>query len=175
MIEEFDGKRPRVHPTAFIAKTAEIVGDVEIGENSSVWNGAVLRGDLHYIRVGKNTSVQDNCVLHGTLDKYPTIVGDNVSIGHNAIVHGCMVGDNCLIGMGSIVLENVEIGEWCIIGAGAVVPEGARIPSNSIVMGVPAKVVKRVTEEHKKRMSDNWKIYVKLKDKYMSAMNGRKR
>jgi carbonic anhydrase/acetyltransferase-like protein (isoleucine patch superfamily) len=89
MIVEFDGKKPKIHPTAYVAETAEIIGDVTLGRNSSIWNGAILRGDMHYIKIGKNSNVQDNSILHGTANKFPTIVGDNVSIGHNAIVHGC--------------------------------------------------------------------------------------
>ena len=168
-IEGFDGKMPKIADTAFVAPNATIIGDVTIGENSSVWYGCVLRGDMHYIKIGSNCSVQDNSVMHGTADKYPTVVGNNVSIGHNAIVHGCVIEDNCIIGMGSVILEGAEIGEWCIIGAGAVVPEGTKIPSNSIVMGVPAKVVKSTTEEHKARITRNWEAYVKLKEHYMKA------
>lgn len=166
-IRKYQGKKPRIDKTAYIEKSAEIIGDVQIGKDASVWNGAVLRGDMHYIRIGKNSSVQDNSIMHGTENKYPTIVGDNVSIGHGAIVHGCVIGDNCLIGMGSIILEGAEIGDWCIIGAGAVVTEGAKIPSGSIVLGVPAKIVKKVTEDHKIRITRNWKNYVKLKNTYL--------
>jgi carbonic anhydrase/acetyltransferase-like protein (isoleucine patch superfamily) len=171
-VKSFHGKKPKVKSGAYVAETATLIGDVEIGENSSVWYGAVLRGDMHYIKIGKNSSVQDNSVMHGTADKYPTIVGDNVSIGHNAIVHGCTIGDNCIIGMGSIILEGSEIGDWCIIGAGAVVPEGAKIPGGSIALGLPAKVVKSVTEGHKARITRNWKAYVKLKDVYLKSSNG---
>jgi carbonic anhydrase/acetyltransferase-like protein (isoleucine patch superfamily) len=168
-IEAFNGKTPKVDKTAFVAGNATLIGDVTIGSDSSVWYGTVLRGDMHYIKIGKNSSVQDNSVLHGTADKYPTIVGDNVSIGHNAIVHGCTIAGNCIIGMGSVILEGAEIGEWCIIGAGAVVPEGVKIPAGSIVMGVPARVVKNVTEEHKSRITRNWKAYVELKETYLKA------
>ncbi len=167
VLEEFDGKKPRIDRSALIAKSATIIGDVKIGKDSSIWPGVVLRGDMHHIRIGRNVSVQDNSVMHGTANKYPTIVGDNVSIGHNAIVHGCVVGSNCLIGMGSIILEGAEIGDWCIIAAGAVVLEGAKIPSNSIVVGVPAKVKAKVTKEHKQRITENWKEYVKLKNRYI--------
>lgn len=165
-IRSYQGKKPKIDKTAYVEKSAQLIGDVRIGKNSSIWNGAVLRGDMHYIKIGNNSSVQDNSVMHGTLTKFPTIVGDNVSIGHGAIVHGCVIGDNCLIGMGSIILEGAEVGDWCIIGAGAVVTEGARIPSGSIVIGIPGKVVKQVTEEHKIRITRNWKNYVRLKGTY---------
>ncbi len=166
---KYMGRAPRIDPSAYIAGSADIIGDVTVGKDSSIWNGVVLRGDMHYIRIGRNTSVQDNSVVHGTATKYPTIVGNNVSVGHGAIVHGCTIGDNCIIGMGSIILEGAEIGDWCIIGAGAVVTEGARIPSGSIVLGVPGKIVRKVTVEHKSRITRNWKSYVKLKDGYMGA------
>lgn len=166
MLKEFGGKKPRVGNNVYISETSEIIGDVEMGDNSSVWNGAVLRADTHYIRIGTNTSIQDNCVLHGTENKYPTVVGNNVSVGHNAIVHGCVIGSNCIIGMGSIILEGAEVGDWCIIGAGAVVTEGTKIPDGSIVLGVPGKVVGKVTEEHKKRITDNWKSYIDLKNRH---------
>ena len=170
----FNGKMPRVDKSAFVAHNATVVGDVAIGRNSSVWFGAVLRGDIHYIRIGKNTSVQDNSVLHGTVDLYPTIVGDNVSIGHSALVHGCIIGSNCIIGMGAIILEGAEIGDWCVVGAGAVVPEGMKIPSCSIAMGIPAKITRKTTEEHRKRITRNWKSYVELKNDYVRVLGGRK-
>ncbi len=169
MIRELKGKKPQIHPTAYIDSTAEIIGEVTIGENSSIWPGTVLRGDMHYIKIGKNVSVQDNAVIHGTEMLNPAIVGDNVSIGHSAIVHGCKVGSNCIIGMGSMILDGAEVGDWCIIGAGAVVTEGTRIPSGSIVMGVPAKVVKNVDEKHKERITKNWQNYIKLKNEYLKS------
>jgi carbonic anhydrase/acetyltransferase-like protein (isoleucine patch superfamily) len=169
---EYNGKKPRIDPSAYIADRTDIIGDVTIGKDSSIWYGVVLRGDMHYIKIGKNTSVQDNSVMHGTATKYPTVVGNNVSIGHGAIVHGCTIGNNCLIGMGSIILEGAVIGDWCIIGAGAVVTEGAVIPSGSIVLGVPGKIVRRVTEDHRTRITRNWKNYVTLKDKYMDMYQG---
>ncbi|MCL5434379.1 MAG: gamma carbonic anhydrase family protein [Candidatus Marsarchaeota archaeon] len=168
-IIKFGTKKPKIDRTAFVAGSAVIIGDVEIGKNSSIWYGTVLRGDMHYIRIGSNVSVQDNSVMHGTADKFPTIVGNNVSIGHNAIVHGCTIGDNCLIGMGSIILEGAKIGDWCIIAAGAVVPEGSTIPSHSIVMGVPGRVRGKVTPAHKARITRNWKAYVKLKGRYLGG------
>ncbi len=166
-IRGYLGKKPIIHKTAYIEENATIIGDVEIGKDSSIWNGAVLRGDLHYIKIGKNTNVQDNAVLHGTADYYPTIVGDNVSIGHNAIVHGCIIGKNCLIGMGSIILEGAIIGDWCIIGAGAVVTEKVKISNNSIVLGIPGKPVNKITVAHKVRITRNWKAYVALKNSYL--------
>ncbi len=168
MILPYKGKCPSIDKTAFVAPTAEIIGDVELGKDSSVWFGTVLRGDMHYIRIGVNSNVQDNCIMHGTLTNFPTIVGKNVSVGHGAIVHGCEVGDNCIIGMGSIILEGAKIGKWSIVGAGAVVKEGDKMPSKSLIVGVPAKPVKKLTKEQLERIEINWKEYVKLKNTYLN-------
>ncbi|MCL4404929.1 gamma carbonic anhydrase family protein [Candidatus Marsarchaeota archaeon] len=165
----FGNKFPEIDASAFVAENATIIGDVKIGEKSSIWYGVVLRGDMNYIRIGKNVSVQDNSVMHGTANKFPTIIGDNVSIGHNAIVHGCTIGSNCLVGMGSIILEGAKIGDWCIIAAGAVIPEGAQIPDGSVVMGIPGKVKSKITEEHKNRITRNWKAYVELASHYKNG------
>ena len=166
---EFEGVKPKIDKSAFVAYTATLIGDVRIGKNSSIWYGTILRGDMNYIQIGRNSNVQDNSVLHGTADKYPTIIGDNVSIGHNAIVHGCRIGNNCLIGMGSIILEGATIGDWCIIAAGAVVLEGEKIPPNSIVVGIPAHPKAAIEERHKERITYNWKEYVKLKERYLAG------
>lgn len=167
MLEEFEGKKPHIHPSVYIAKSAEIIGEVAIGENSSVWNKAVLRGDMNYISIGKNSSVQDGCIIHGTILKYPTVVGDNVSIGHGAIVHGCKIGNNCIIGMGAIILEGAEVGDWCIIGAGAVVTENSKIAGGSLVLGVPGRITKKLSEDQRKRITRNWENYVELKNAYL--------
>ncbi len=169
MLENFKDKKPEIPAGVYIAKTAEIIGDVSLGENSSVWNGAVLRGDMHYIKIGKNVNVQDNAIIHGTSPNYPTTVGDNVSIGHAAIVHGCKIGNNCIIGMGAIVLEGVEVGDWCIIGAGSVITEGAKIPGGSLVVGVPGQIIKNLTTEQKERITRNWKNYISLKNDYIET------
>ena len=163
----FEGKKPKVGKDTFIAETAMLIGDVEIGNSSSIWYGAVLRGDMHYIKIGDNVSVQDNSVMHGTANKFPTVVGNNVTIGHSAIIHGCKIGDNCLIGMGSRILEGAKIGNWCIIAAGAVVTEGTEIPDESIVMGIPGAIKSKVTESQKERITRNWKAYVELAKHYM--------
>ncbi|MCL5404591.1 MAG: gamma carbonic anhydrase family protein [Candidatus Marsarchaeota archaeon] len=164
---QFKGKAPKVDKEAFIAETAMLIGDVRIGKHSSIWYGAVLRGDMHYIMIGKNVSVQDNAVMHGTADKFPTIVGDNVTIGHGAIVHGCTIGNNCLIGMGSMVLEGAKIGDWCIVAAGSVVTEGTAIPDGSIVMGVPGTIKAKVSKAHRARITRNWKAYAELAKQYL--------
>lgn len=142
----FEGFTPKIHPTAFIAPSAIILGDVEIGEHSSIWYGVVLRGDLDPIRIGRRSNVQDNAVLH-TGYKEPCIVRDEVTIGHSAIVHGCEVRSGALIGMGACVLNRSIIGEECIVGAGALVTEGKVFDSRSMILGSPAKFVRRVTDE----------------------------
>ena len=136
MIRNLNGKTPKIHPTAFVSEAAYIVGDVEVGEYSSVWPGAVMRGDYGRITIGKNTNVQDNCVLHA--DDYLE-VGDNVVVTHGAVLHCHRVGSNVMVGINAVLLENVEIGDNCIIGAGAVVLAGTVVPGGSVVVGIPGK------------------------------------
>jgi len=143
---------PRIHSSCYIDESAQIVGEVEIGENSSVWMNAVLRGDVFAIRIGKNSNVQDCAVLHGMRYKYGVILGDWVTVGHSVTLHGCTVGDRCLIGMGAVVLNNVRIGEGSIIAAGTVVPEDTVIEPYSLWMGVPGKFRKRIDDEASQQM-----------------------
>ena len=154
-------KKVEIHSEAFIAKSADVMGDVTIGEGSSIWYGAVARGDMDYITIGKFTNVQDNATLHVDTDT-PLEIGDYTTIGHNAVVHGCKVGNNCLIGMGSVILNNAIIGDNCIIGAGAVITEGANIPDNSLVIGTPGKVLRGVKEEEIEDVRYNAIRYEKL-------------
>ena len=149
MIRSFNGKTPRIAGSAFISKTAYIIGDVEIGENCVVMPGAVIRADLGKITIGDNTIVEDNCVIHsGSLDGFEDIViGENVVIGHGAVNHARKIGDNVLIGINATILHDAEIGDFCIIAAGALVGQGAKIPDRSFVAGVPGKVKKEVSQE----------------------------
>jgi carbonic anhydrase/acetyltransferase-like protein (isoleucine patch superfamily) len=140
MIRSYQGQRPVVPESSYVDLSAQVIGDVEIGEHSSVWMNAVLRGDVNSIRVGNNSNVQDCAVLHGQRHLYSVTVGDWVTIGHNATVHGCVVEDAVLIGMGVTVLNNARIGEGSIIAAGAVVPEGTIVPPRTLWAGVPAKM-----------------------------------
>jgi carbonic anhydrase/acetyltransferase-like protein (isoleucine patch superfamily) len=142
MIISYRGIWPRVHESVFIEDSARVIGDVEIGEASSVWFNAVVRGDVHYIRIGKRTNVQDNSTLHVTKGTFPLVLGDDITAGHNVILHGCTIRDRCLIGMGAIVLDGAEVGPDCIIGAGALVTEGMTVPPGSLVLGVPGKVAR---------------------------------
>ncbi|NLW23069.1 MAG: gamma carbonic anhydrase family protein [Tissierellia bacterium] len=166
MIKKIKDMEANIHEDAFIADNAMVIGDVNIGEGSSVWYGAVLRGDIENITIGKFSNVQDNATIHTETD-IPTIVGDYTVIGHNAIVHGSTIGDNCLIGMGAIILNGATIGDNCIIGAGALVPEGKNIPPNSLVLGVPGKIVRQVTEEEIVSIKENAIRYYELSKKHV--------
>ena len=146
MLITLRGKTPQVSPEAFVAETAALIGDVTVGADSSVWFGAVVRGDNEPIKVGNGTSIQDNAVLH-TEKGHPLTIGDNVTVGHGAIVHCSSVGSNCLIGMGAILLDGAVIGDHCIIGAGAVVKENAVVPSGTMMVGIPAKPVRELGPE----------------------------
>ncbi len=154
MIVKFLNKMPTIHKTAYVAPSANIIGDVEIREHASIWYNVVLRGDDNFIRIGKYTNVQDNSVVHIS-KKYPTILGNYITVGHNALVHACTIGDNCLIGMGSIILDGATIGENTIIGAGAMVTAEKDIPSGVLVLGSPGKVVRELTEDEIKEIRES--------------------
>jgi len=147
MIRSYQGHTPVIPASCYVDVSAQVLGDVVLGEHSSIWMNAVVRGDVHSIRIGANSNVQDCSVLHGMRYKYPVIVGDWVTIGHNATVHGCVIEDACLIGMGSSVLNNARIGEGSIIAAGAVIPENTVIPPRSLVAGVPGKVRRELADK----------------------------
>ena len=140
----FDGIRPRLAPSVWVAPGATVIGDVELGADASVWYGCVLRGDVHRIRVGAYSNIQDGTIVHVTRDRFPTEIGEVVTVGHRAVVHGCVVGDGALIGIGAIVLDGARIGEEAWVGAGAVVPPGMEVPPRQLVLGAPAKVVREV-------------------------------
>ena len=166
MIVTFQGKTPRISSEAFVAETAALIGDVTVGPDSSVWYGAVIRGDCSRITVGCGTSIQDNAVLHTEKDR-PLTIGDNVTIGHGAIIHCASVGSNTLIGMGAILLDGAVIGDHCVIGAGAVVKENAVVPSGSMMVGVPAKCVRELGPEQLAAL-DNTSPYVALSKMYLA-------
>jgi carbonic anhydrase/acetyltransferase-like protein (isoleucine patch superfamily) len=166
MIREFQGKKPRIKKPVFVAPSAEVIGDVEIGENSSVWFNSVLRGDEAPIRIGRNTNIQDNSTVH-VCHRRPTTIGDNVTVGHSCIIHGCTISSDCIIGMGAVVLNNAEIGRQSIVGAGAVVMEGERFPPRSLVVGIPAKAVRKLTDKDIKKIKENAEEYLSLKNQYM--------
>ncbi|NAS13811.1 gamma carbonic anhydrase family protein [Poritiphilus flavus] len=147
MIKSLNGKTPKIGKDCFIAENATIVGEVEMGDQCSIWFNAVLRGDVHFIKMGNKVNVQDGAVIHCTYQKSPTTIGNNVSIGHNAIVHGCTLQDNVLIGMGSIVMDDCVVESNSIVAAGAVVTKGTRIPSGTVFAGMPAKKIKDISPE----------------------------
>lgn len=164
MLFSYKGKNPRIGKGVFIAPAAILVGDVEIGDYSSVWFGTVVRGDIHYVKIGKYTNIQDNAIVHVTKDKFPVQIGDYVTIGHGAIIHGCEIGNNVLIGMGSVILDGAQIGDNCIIAAGSVVKEGTKIPSNSLVAGIPARIKRKLKKseiENLKKHAKNYAEYAK--------------
>ena len=147
IIKPVKGKHPKISEDCYIAENATIVGEVSIGTQCSVWFNAVIRGDVHYIKIGNKVNIQDGAVIHATYKKSPTTIGSNVSIGHNAIVHGCTIHDNVLIGMGSIVMDDCVIESNSIIAAGAIVTKNTRVESGSIYAGVPAKKIKNISQE----------------------------
>ena len=168
MVKSFNGKTPRIAGSAFISKTAYIIGDVEIGENCVVMPGAVIRADLGKITIGDNTIVEDNCVIHsGSLDGFEDIViGENVVIGHGAVNHARKIGNNVLIGINATILHDAEIGDFCIIAAGALVGQGAKIPDRSFVAGVPGKVKKEVSQQQLLWTQLGSQAYIELAKQY---------
>jgi len=160
MIRSFAQAKPRIHKTAFIHSSSEIIGDVTIGSQASVWPMAVLRGDVNKISIGARSNIQDGCVVH-CREPYPTVIGTEVTVGHGAIIHGARIGDRCLIGMGAIVMEAV-IGADCLVGAGALVVKGMNIPARSLVLGSPAKVIRPLTGPEIESLKKSAVSYVKL-------------
>lgn len=152
----------------FLAEGARLIGDVTIGDDSAVWFNAVLRGDYSKIAIGRGTNIQDNVSVHGT-EAYPVTIGDNVSVGHNSVVHGCTVGNNVLIGMGAVILNGAVIGDNSLIGAGALVTEGTVVPEGSLLVGVPGKVRRELTEEEIAGVRQNAEGYRLLKDRYLKG------
>ena len=146
MLRPYRGVLPRVHQTAFIDESAQVIGDVEIGEESSVWMCVVIRGDVNRIRIGNRSNVQDGTIVHVMKDTHPTQIGNDVTIGHAAVVHGCTIEDRCLIGMGAILLNGVRVGSGSIVAAGTLLPEGTQVPPRSLVMGSPGKVRRTLSD-----------------------------
>lgn len=165
MIQELTGKKPEIDPDAFVHDTAVLIGDVEIGADSSIWPNAVIRGDRTSIKIGKATSIQDNATLHSSKG-FPVEIGDYVTVGHNCIVHGARIAEGCLIGMGAILMNGVELGESCLVGAGAVLTEGKTFPARSIIIGLPGKVVGEVSDEKVKWMREKAESYARLAKDY---------
>ena len=170
MIRTYKGIRPQIASNAFIETSAQVIGDVQIGEHSSVWFNCVIRGDVHYIRVGHSTNIQDGTVIHVTNGRFPTEIGNHVTIGHGVMVHGCTIKDRSLVGIGSIILDNAIIGEESFIAAGSLVTPGTVIPPRSMVMGSPAKVRREVTESEIELINRHWQNYIEYKNNYMAEL-----
>jgi carbonic anhydrase/acetyltransferase-like protein (isoleucine patch superfamily) len=166
MIIPYRGKYPDIHPSAFITPQVSIIGDVRIESDVSVWFGTVIRGDVHEVRIGPRTNIQDNCTLHETHEKYPLHIGADVTVGHAAVLHGCSIGDGCLIGMGAIILDNARIGKECLVAAGAVVREHSDIPDGALLAGVPAKIVRMLSEEERRGLKKSAEKYMDYVGEY---------
>lgn len=168
-IHPFGGKTPRLGGNVFVADTASVIGDVEVGNDCSIWFGAVIRADMHFVRIGSRTNIQDNTVIHVTTAMHPTVIAEEVTIGHAAIVHGCTVKRGALIGMGSRILDGAVIGECALVGAGALVSEGMTIPPRTLAIGVPARVKRDLTETEIERLEFSWRHYVEYKNLYLKG------
>ncbi len=166
MIYTFQGKTPAIAASAWVAPSAEILGDVMIGEESSIWFQCVLRGDVNFIRIGKYVNIQDMTLVHVSRNLFPVIIGDYVSIGHHATIHACTLRDHSFVGMGATVMDDVELGEWSFVGAGSLVPPGKKIPPGVLVMGSPAKIVRDITEKDREIITRTSENYVKYKENY---------
>jgi carbonic anhydrase/acetyltransferase-like protein (isoleucine patch superfamily) len=166
MIRAFRGVVPKIAASAYIDPSAQVIGDVEIGERSSVWPNVTIRADVNSIRIGTESNIQDNSVIHVEHDIYPTIVGDRVTVGHSVTLHGCVIEDDALIGIGAIVLNGAKIGAGSVIAAGALVPERMDVPPGSMVMGVPATIRRELTAEERQRFRENAQNYVRYRETY---------
>ena len=166
-IRGYRGVTPKIAATAYIDPSAQVIGDVVIGERSSVWPNTTVRGDVNYIRIGDETNVQDNCCLHVQRDEWPLILGNRVSIAHSVTLHGCVIEDECLIGMGAIVLNGARVGSGSIIAAGALVTEGMQVPPGSVIMGSPGKVKRGVTDADRARISKHAASYILYRQNYL--------
>jgi Carbonic anhydrases/acetyltransferases, isoleucine patch superfamily len=166
MIKLFNGVLPKVHESAFVANDAVIIGDVEIGEDASVWFGSIIRGDVNHIRIGARTNIQDATVIHVSAKTHSTILEDEITIGHRVTLHGCHIETGCLIGIGAILLDGVRVGKNSLVAAGSLLTPNTIIPPNSLVMGAPAKVKRELTKEESARLQRSWRNYVELKEKY---------
>ena len=169
MITNFQNLYPKIHETAFIAENAVVIGDVEIGAESSVWYNCVIRGDVNYIRVGSRTNIQDGSIIHVSGKTHPTVLEDEVTLGHRVTLHGCYVERGSLIGIGATVLDGARIGANSLVGAGSLVTPNTQIPSRSLVLGSPGKVKRELSDEEVSNLEKFWRNYVALKQVYKTA------
>ncbi len=169
MIHEFKGMHPRIGAGVFLAPGSHVIGDVEIGDDSSIWFNTVVRGDIDSIRIGHHTNIQDGCVCHVMKDECPLVLGDYVTVGHAATLHGCVVESHCLIGMHSTILNDVRVGGGSIVAAGALLTENLIVPPRSLVMGMPAKVKRELTDEEVADIDEYARRYVEYKESYLGS------
>jgi carbonic anhydrase/acetyltransferase-like protein (isoleucine patch superfamily) len=165
-VRSFGGKTPRVDATAFVADGATVLGDVELGPGASVWYGCVVRGDVNAITVGARSNIQDLTVVHVTGGTHPTVVGQEVTVGHRVVLHGCTVHDRCLIGIGAVVLDGAEVGPEAMVGAGALVPPGMKVPARTLVLGTPAKVARPLRDAELAHLRESARRYVELAERH---------
>ena len=170
MLRSYKGVAPRLGQRVYVDASAQVIGDVELGDHSSVWMNAVVRGDVHSIRIGAYSNIQDNCVVHVFKDQHPTVLADHVTVGHSVTLHGCRIDSYCLIGMGATVLNDAHIGAESIIAAGTLVPEGMKVPPRSLVMGVPAKFRRQITEEEREGLRRYASNYYEYKESYLAEL-----
>jgi len=168
MIRSFNNIFPKVHQTAFVTDDAIVIGDVEIGEDASVWFGSIVRGDVNYIRIGARTNIQDATVIHVSSRTHPTILEEEITVGHRVTLHGCHVERGCLIGIGSILMDGVRIGAQSLVGAGSLLTPGTQVPPRSLVLGSPARVKRELTDDELAFLDRSWRNYVELKAKYLN-------
>jgi len=168
MIREFEGKFPHIHPSVYVADNATIIGDIEIGEDSSIWFGSVIRGDVNFIRIGARTNIQDMTMIHVSSKTHPTILEEEITVGHRVTLHGCHVERGCLIGIGAILLDGVRIGANSLVAAGSLLTPETQIPPRSLVIGAPAKVKRELTDEELAYLDRSWRNYVELKKNYLN-------
>jgi len=166
MIYPYEGKYPVIHPSVFMSEDVIIVGDVHIAEDVNLWFGTVIRGDVNQVRIGARTNIQDNCTLHETYQKYPLIIGEDVTVGHAAVLHACTLHDACLIGMGATVLDNAVVHSESLVAAGAVVREGFEVPPGTLVAGVPARIVRELSDEEREHVRESARQYLRYVESY---------
>ena len=166
MIRKYKNKKPIIAESSFIAENTSIIGDVIIGEESSIWFGTTIRGDMNYIHIGSRTNIQDNSIVHVTTDIAPTIIGDGVTIGHGAIIHGCTIENDCLIGMGSIIMDEAIVKQGSMIAAGAIITPKTIVPENTLMVGIPAKPIRKLTKDEYDEIIERAQHYIDFSNNY---------